>query len=88
MMFFCKILSHSSSHGEAVMYSLLTSECKQVRVLLKIHKVGFPGKKKTYKMALSAPYFAYNIYKPVCLQNRISFCILMLASSTWLLGLW
>ena len=28
------------------------------------------------------PHFVCNIYKPVCLQNRISFGVLMLASST------
>ena len=60
------------------------------RCCLKIHKIVFHGKKKHIKGALSIPFtanthFACNIYKPVCLQNRISFCILMLASSTWLL---
>ena len=33
------------------------------------------------------PHFVCNVYKPVCFQNRISFGELMLASSTWLLGL-
>ena len=46
--------------------------------------------KKTYKTALNGPLqlipTSYAIYKTVCLQNRIYFCILMLASSTWLLN--
>ena len=33
------------------------------------------------------PHFVCNIYMPVCFQNRIYFGVLMLASSTWLLGL-
>ena len=33
------------------------------------------------------PHFVCNIYKPVCSQNRSSFGVLMLASSTWLHGL-
>ena len=32
-------------------------------------------------------HFAYNLYKSVCSQIRIYFCILMHASSTWLLSL-
>ena len=32
-------------------------------------------------------HFVCNIYKPGCLQNRISFVVSMLTSSTWLLGL-
>ena len=40
------------------------------------------------KWALTTnPHFVCNIYKPVCSQNRISFGVLMLASSTWLPGL-
>ena len=39
------------------------------------------------KWALTTnPHFVCNVYKPVCSQNRISFGVLMLASSTWLLG--
>ena len=33
------------------------------------------------------PHFVCNIYKPACLQNRLYFGVLMLASSTWMLGL-
>ena len=76
---------------DPVIFSILTSDCKHNHAVWKFIKIDFPGKKKNtkrHKVSLTTNHhFAYNLYRPVCSQNRIYFCILMHASSTWLLGL-
>ena len=74
-------------------YSILTSECKQPRALFEKNNIKLVFEvtiniQSSAKWSLTAnPNFVCNIYMPVCLQNRISFDVLMLASSTWLHGL-
>ena len=73
------------------MYQILSPGCKQPMVLFEIHKIGLQGNKNIQNGAkwpiITNPHFIYNIYKPVCLQNKIYFGIVLLASSTWLLRL-
>ena len=46
----------SVSDTGPVMFSILTSECRQIQCCLKMHKIGIRDKKKTYKMTLSSPF--------------------------------
>ena len=83
-LFICNIVNFMPSFPD--------SDCKHNGAVWKIIKIGFPNKKKIQNGAkctlqLIFWHFAYNIYKPVCSENIIYFCILMHASSTWLLGL-
>ena len=72
------------------MLPVLTSEYKQTLMLSEIPKIGFRGKKNIQNIAewplTTNSHFICNIYKTVCLQNRITVGILMLAmcSASWL----
>ena len=68
---------------------ILTSEYKQPRVLFEKHKIGFRVNKKHIKRLYVAPnnlsllriqYICVLIYKPVYLQNIISFGIEQVAA--------
>ena len=47
------INTDSVSDTGAVIYSILTSECKEPQALFEIHKISFQGNKKPYKIVLS-----------------------------------
>ena len=72
-----------TGYTSAVMLPLLTSESKQPWMLSEIPKIGFWCSKKIQNGAewpfTTNQNFIFNIYKAVCLQNRITVGILMLA---------
>ena len=63
----------------------LTSGCKDPRVLTELPQIGFGGNTSMHNCP-KCPFFVCNIFKIVCLQNRITVDILMLVmcSASWL----
>ena len=56
-----------SSYTCAVTLPMLTSECKQLRMLYEILKIGFWSNKKCTEWPFTTnPHFVCNIYKTVC----------------------